>query len=120
MQDYNCQTETSCEGWCVSGTACTYYHWWLEPTGSKAKIYKFVERKWRALLSVEYQGISKQTLVFSTDIPSHNLDNVNIVNITSLPLIHNSFNGPDYFHDKFIMLDGTNYYGVKVSHMNFP
>lgn len=118
FQGYSCETSDGFSG-CNSRIACTHFHWWLESTGSLAKVYKFAEEEGIAMLEIKYKTMVKP-IRLTVNEPSFNLDNLNIGKIDTMSMVLHSFMGDMKPLSKYVLQDGMYFYEVEASQMNFP
>lgn len=119
VEGYTCETKSSCNRYCFSDTSCTFIHWWLEPTGNVAKIYKFTSKIWEAKVLIKYREINK-IVILNLNNPSYQITDIDFSVINNLPMFVNSFMGEDYFPAKNVMEENMNFFHVEGSELNFP
>lgn len=119
VEGYTCETKSSCDRYCFSDTSCTFIHWWLEPIGNVAKIYKYTSKIWEAKLLIKYREMNKIVLL-NLNNPSYQITDIDFSVINNLPIFVNSFMGEDYFPNKNIIEDNMNFFHVDGSELNFP
>lgn len=121
VQGFTCETKSSCNRYCVSDTSCTYIHWWLEPIGNVAKIYKFTRKIWEARILIKYKETNK-IVVLNLNNPSYQIqiNDISFSVINSLPIFLNSFMAPEYFPHKNVIEDNMSFFHIDASELDFP
>lgn len=119
IQDYVCRVGPVCDQYCWHNYGCTWVHWWLEPIGNVAKVYKFDTKYWEVILEITYGEINK-IVTLNANNPSVNLDSKHYPAIIRLPLSIISHIAQEKFQFKNLIEDGFNFYHVDASELNFP
>lgn len=119
VQDYTCQTASSCSGFCPSDITCTYTHWWLDPIGTKAKVYKFTSKMWQVDLFIEYKGM-KDTVTLNSYEPSYEIDSADFLAIKKLPIFITSIIDQDCYISKNLIQDNLKFFQIEAAELNFP
>lgn len=104
IQGFTCETTSSCQTWCIfADFSCTYLHWWLEPIGNIARVYKYTDAIWEVKLETQH-GEIKKTLKLSLDNPTFGLDTLGLTANKTIPISIDSVEIPGYsFSDKIIV-----------------
>lgn len=116
VQGYTCQTGS--RAGCYPEVTCSWIHWWLEPTGNVAKIYKFERHIMEETeISIQYKE-SIKTIKFDLNNPfDYQLNDVHFSLVNNLKK-RSYYSSEDF--KKLVIEDNMNFFNADVSPLNFP
>lgn len=120
IENFECKSNSKCDSYCyLVDVACTWVHWWLRAVGNIVEVYKYESQIWEVSLLIKYKGKNTH-IILNQNQPDHELNNMLFESINSLPILISSVDAPKHEVAKNIIRDGSMYYPVEASELNFP